>query len=315
MPNQENAQPKKPKLLITGGLGFIFSHVTEYFVAKGWEVVVLDNLSAGSHPEILDGSFKHIDLDVSKREVIGKIIEEAPDYVIHAAAYSDVDGSIKMPEVIFFNNAVSTLWVFEACRLMPQLKRLIYVSTDEVYGECEHRKREDEIIFPRNPYSLSKAVGSLMRLAYDNTYKDLHDKTSETRFCNVFGPRQDTRKIIPAIKHALDTDTPLPVHNDGKGYREYIYIKEIPPVIEKILLDTREGRTFNVTANYGYTVEQLILMAVDITGKQITAVPSERSGMDVKYQMSNERLHNTFEWQPQYTFKEAFAAYLAGKPL
>jgi len=304
---------KRPKLVITGGLGFIFSHVTEYFVAKGWEVVVLDNLSAGSHPEILNDSFKHIDLDVSKREVIGKIIEEAPDYVIHAAAYSDVDGSIKMPEVIFFNNAVSTLWIFEACRLMPQLKRLIYVSTDEVYGECEHRKREDEIIFPRNPYSLSKAVGSLMRLAYDNTYKDLLDKTSETRFCNVFGPRQDARKIIPAIKRALDTGEPVPLHNDGIAYREWLYVKDIPPVVEKILLNVGEGRTYNVTDNVGYTVSQLIQKAEEIAGKPIPVVPAGRKGMDLKYQMDGSRLKMEFGWEPQ--FDDAFRALIVGTPL
>jgi dTDP-glucose 4,6-dehydratase len=269
----------------------------------------------GSHPEIIDGSFKHINMDVSKREVIGAIIAEEPDYVIHAAAYSDVDGSIKMPEVIFFNNAVSTLWLFEACRLMPNLKRFIYVSTDEVYGECEHRKREDEIIFPRNPYSMTKAVGSLMRLAYDNTYVQLLDKTSETRFCNVYGPRQDARKIIPAIKRAYDEGTPVPVHNGGKGYREFIYVKEIPPVIELLLLSEEEGRTYNVTANVGYTVEGLLALAEKVTGKPVPTVPSNRAGMDERYQMSNERLTNEFGWAPRFNFQEAFAAYLQGQPL
>ena len=81
----------KPKLLITGGLGFIFSHVTEYFVQKGWDVVVVDNESAGSHPEIIDGSFKYYKMDVCDRAVIDLVVKEAPQYVMHAAAMSDVD--------------------------------------------------------------------------------------------------------------------------------------------------------------------------------------------------------------------------------
>ena len=303
----------RPKLIITGGLGFIFSHVTEHFVAKGWKVYVLDNLSIGSHPEIVDGSFKFYNVDVSKPSIVSLIQAIDPDYVIHAAAQSDVDGSIRDPEETFFNNALSTLFVFQACRNLKNLKRLIYVSTDEVYGECEYRKREDEILFPRNPYSLSKAVGSLMRLAYDNTFSELLDKTAETRFCNVFGPRQDTRKIIPAIKRALDGGDPVPLHADGKGYREFIYVKEIPPVIELLL--EKGHRTYNVTANCGYTVAQLVTLAAQETGKKVPTVPSERRGMDERYQMSNERICNEFGWQPKYSFREALRSYLMGYSL
>ncbi len=85
----------KKKILITGGLGFIFSHVTEYFVKKGWDVVVMDKEATGSHPEIVDGSFKYYHIDVCKPEAVDLIIQEAPDYVVHAAAISDVDDSTK----------------------------------------------------------------------------------------------------------------------------------------------------------------------------------------------------------------------------
>src|SRR6185437_3162892 len=225
----------KPKLLITGGLGFIFSHVTEYFVQKGWEVVVIDNESAGSHPEIIDGSFKYYKMSVCDRKVMEILKAEAPDYLVHAAAISDVDYSIREPYKTLEENITANLNVFEAARELKSLKKFIYVSTDEVYGECEHRKKEDEIIFPKNPYSCSKAVGSLMRLAYGSTYGNMLENTAETRFCNVFGPRQDTRKIMPLIKHSLETGEPIPVHNGGTGYREYIYVKNIAPALELIL--------------------------------------------------------------------------------
>src|SRR3954466_14275533 len=99
---QKKAQKKDaPTILITGGLGFIFSHVTQYYVQKGWNVVVLDNLSEGSNPQILDSSFVHIDAHMANLDVVDKIVREEPDYIIHAAAITDVDYSIREPRRTF----------------------------------------------------------------------------------------------------------------------------------------------------------------------------------------------------------------------
>jgi dTDP-glucose 4,6-dehydratase len=299
----------KPRLIITGGLGFIFSHVTEYFVKKGWHVIVIDNESAGSHPEIIDGSFEYHKMNVCERSVIELVRSKKPDYVIHAAAISDVDYSIREPYKTLEENITANLNMFEACRELESLKKFVYISTDEVYGECEHRKKEDEIIFPRNPYSLSKAVGSIMRYAYDNTYKDLLDKTAETRFCNVFGPRQDTRKIMPLIKHALQTGEPIPVHNEGKGYREYIYVKNIPPAMELVL--EKGWRTYNITLNDGFTVKELIGRVEKVSGKKVSTFPETRPGMDMRYQMDASRITSELGWKPEYSFDAGLKEYLA----
>ena len=298
-----------PKILITGGLGFIFSHVTEYFVQKGWQVVVLDNESTGSHPEIVDGSFTYHKIDVADPSIIELITKEAPDYVIHAAAISDVDYSIREPYETLKQNILANLNIFEACRNLHSLKKFVYVSTDEVYGECEHRKKEDEIIFPRNPYSASKAAGSLFRIAYDNTYAELRDKTAETRFCNVFGPRQDKAKILARIKYGIETNIPIPVHNGGLGYREYIYVKNIPPAIELIL--EKGDRTYNLTTNDGYTVGELINKVKEITKKDIVVKDEKRPGMDLKYQMDAARIAE-LGWKPAYTFEQGIQEYLLG---
>ncbi|MFA6226877.1 MAG: GDP-mannose 4,6-dehydratase [Candidatus Paceibacterota bacterium] len=301
-----------PKILITGGLGFIFSHVTEYFVNKDWNVVVIDNESDGSHPEIINGTFKYYKMDVSDHNIINIILKESPEYVLHAAAISDVDFSIKNSFKTMSSNILGNLHVFEASKKLPNLVRLLYVSTDEIYGECGHKKKETEIIFPKNPYSCSKAVGSLLRIAYDNSFKELFDKTSETRFCNVFGPRQDKRKILPAIKESLDGKYSIPLHDGGTGYREYIYVKNIPPVIDLILNSDKGNRVFNVTLNNGYTVQELIEKAEEITGKKCLTHPSHREGMDLKYQMNATRLKR-LGWKPLYTFKQGLKEYLLDK--
>ncbi|MHB1316303.1 MAG: NAD-dependent epimerase/dehydratase family protein [Minisyncoccota bacterium] len=300
----------KPKILITGGLGFIFSHVTEYYVKKGWDVVVIDNQSTGSHPEIIDGSFKYYNEHVADEKVVDIILKENPEYVIHAAAISDVDYSIRESHRTLKKNIMMNINVFEACRRLDNLIKFVYVSTDEVYGECEHKMREDEIMSPRNPYSCSKAAGSLMRITYDNTFGEMKGKTAETRFCNVFGPRQDERKILGAIKDALNNDTSIPLHNEGTGFREYIYVKNIPPAIDLIL--EKGDKVYNVTLNDGYTVRELITAAEKASGKTIDTYPNNRPGMDMKYQMDNARILD-LGWKPLYTFEEGLKEYLCEK--
>lgn len=295
------------KLVITGGLGFIFSHVTEYFVKKGWQVMVIDNKSEGSHPEIIDGSFEFVQLDVDNPEVVPIILKFNPDYVIHAAAISDVDYSIKHPYTTLFKNYMASLNVFEACRQLPNLKKFIYVATDEIYGECDHKKKEDEILFPKNPYSASKAMGTMLRMAYDNTFPELKDKTAETRFCNVFGPRQDHRKIMPAIRESLVGKYDLPIHNGGVGKREYIYVKNIPSAIDLIL--GKGNKAYNITLNDLFSVNELIENAETVTGLRCKTHPAERVGMDQIYQMDNSRIKE-LGWVAPYTFEAGMAEYL-----
>lgn len=307
------------KIIITGGLGFIFSHVTEHFISQNYDVYVIDNLSAGSHPELVKpytnfaknvtrGRFTFIELDASFATVIPVIKTIDPDYIIHAAAISDVDYSIKQPVKTLQANNNATINVFEAARACRNLKKLLYVSTDEVYGECDHAKEEHEILFPRNPYALSKAFGSILRVAYDNTFKELRDKTVETRFCNVFGPRQDARKILPSIKRALSTGKPVVLHNQGTGYRQFIHVDEIPPIMELLL--EKGSRTYNVTTGEGYTVQELCTMAQTIYfNKTVPTVPGTRAGMDMRYEMSAERLRSEFGWKPSMTFMERLTKY------
>lgn len=298
------------KVIITGGLSFIFSHVTEYFVKNGWEVIVIDNQSEGSHPEIIDGSFLYINDNVEDCQKIMESIN--PEYIIHAAAISDVDYSIKNPLETIDKNTRATLAIFEAARNCSNLKKLLYVSTDEVYGECEYPKKETDIIFPKNPYAMSKAYGSLLRIAYDNTYPELMGKTCETRFCNVFGERQDPRKILGRIVQSFKDGTPIPVHNEGKGKREYLYVKNIPPIVEKILLEG--DRVYNVTLNSLLSVNELIEVAEEVAGRKLNKVISDRPGMDMIYQMDNTRVFE-FGWKPEYPLGEGIINYFRNEKI
>lgn len=147
------------KILITGGLGFIFSHVTEHFLEGGNDVMVIDNLSAGSHPELLPAlkrmaiergsKFTFVEGDVSYAPVVHTITNFNPEYIIHAAAISDVDYSIKHPAKTILSNNSGTMYVFEAARQLKNIKKLLYVSTDEVYGECDHQSKRMKLYSPK----------------------------------------------------------------------------------------------------------------------------------------------------------------------
>jgi nucleoside-diphosphate-sugar epimerase len=304
---KKTAKKDAPTILITGGLGFIFSHVTEYYVKKGWNVVVIDNLSEGSNPQIIDGSFVHINAHMAKLSVVDIIVNEEPDYIVHAAAITDVDYSIREPRRTFEKNMLGATHAFEAARSLPNLKKIMYVSTDEVYGECDHPMREDEMLVPRSPYACSKAAGSLMRTAYENTYPRLQGKTVEIRPCNAFGPRQDTPKILSRIKHALKTGEPVPVHNGGVGYREFLYVKNIPSAVDIVL--ERGSGVYNIGSGVGFNVMQLLQKAQEISGKKIATVPHHRSGMDMKYQTDSSRVHE-LGWKQKYSFEEGLKEYL-----
>jgi nucleoside-diphosphate-sugar epimerase len=299
----------KPKIVITGGLGFIFSHVTEFFVQKGWKVVVIDNLSEGSHPEIIDGSFKHINMHMANPDVISTILEERPDYLIHAAAITDVDYSIREPYRTLRKNLLGILHAFEASRSLPDLQKFMYVSTDEVYGECEHSMKENDTLLPKNPYSCSKALGSLAHVAYRNTFPVMGAKIVETRMCNIFGPRQDTRKIMPQIKESLKGTHSISLHQGGSGFRQYLYVKNIPSAVD-LILEKGEG-VYNITADEGLTVKDLIAKAEQITGKKVSTHEGSRPGMDMKYLTDGERIFR-LGWRPTYSLDEGLAEYFLG---
>lgn len=302
-----------PTLIITGGLGFIFSHVTEHFIKLGWNVVVIDNLSEGSHPEIINKSFDFIEMSVDNPDIIDVIAHINPTYIIHAAAYSDVDKSIAAPLAIIKQNTLGNLYLFEAAKWCLSLRKFLYISTDEIFGECFTKKKEDDILFPKNPYAASKATGALFRYAFDNSYPELKDKTVETRFCNIFGPRQDDRKVIPRIMHALKTGEAMPVHNEGIGKREYLYIKNIPSLIETVL---RKGhRTYNITDNALYSVNELITIIEKITNKTVPTKEGVRPGMDSIYQLDSTRVRDELNWTPQYSFDEGLLELLKQEKL
>ncbi len=279
---------KNKRILITGGLGFIFSHVTEYFAQQGNTVTVLDNLSDGSHPELLE-KWQDLPITFYKGDVNDILLLQKKwlgigfDYIVHAAAESNVDKSIDNQKAFIHSNIYGTYSILEYARQFHQaLQGFLYVNTDEVYGATEHWcDAKKHPINPSNPYSASKAAGGGFCWAYNNTYGL---PMQEIRMCNIVGRRQATTKLLPRVIERIQKGQAIPVYDGGEQTREYMDVRDVPKLIEYVLDDGRE-EIVNLTFNQEHSTMQVIETVARILGKQPKLEPSSRPGHDKRYRI------------------------------
>jgi len=277
---------KNQRILITGGLGFIFSHVAEYFAAKNNSVVVLDNLSDGSHPELLE-KWKDIK-DI--KSVIADVVDIGDhepelgqfDYIVHAAAESNVDKSIENQRAFLHSNINGTFAVLEFARRQENLKKVLYTNTDEVYGSTTTWCTTNDALNPCNPYSAAKAAAGHLCWAYYNTYQL---PVQETRMCNIIGCRQANTKILPRVIERIQKGESMPIYDGGEQTREYMDVRDVAPLVERVLEDGRET-IFNLTFNQEYSILELVKEVEKTLGKKVKKIPASRPGHDKHYRMS-----------------------------
>jgi len=211
------------KILITGGLGFIFSHVTEKLNDDGHDITVIDGLLDGSNHQLIP-EFKKKGIKVIKKTIDLFFNSADTDYdiIIHAAAESNVDKSIKNT-FPFVENIHSTIAILGLARLQKDLKAFYMISTDEVHGSTV-KYADGSVTNPQNPYSASKMSCENFALAYKNTY---NLPVQIIRMCNVIGKRQDDTKLIPRAIKLIRNNEPVPIYDDGTATREYIDVRNV----------------------------------------------------------------------------------------
>jgi len=292
---------KTKKILITGGLGFIFSHVTEYFAAQGHKVTVIDNISAGSHPE-LEIEWKNSDITLIKSDINQFELQwlahgnpnldchhsateadnpDGPDIIIHAAAESDVDKSIHDPQAFLHSNVQGTLAMLEFARRW-KCKQFLYINTDEVYGPRNEYCTSDSVLNPANPYSAAKAAAGHMCWAWANTYGL---NMQEVRMCNVIGQRQATTKLLPRLIYRIQNNETMPIYDGGTNTREYMDVRDVAPLLE-LVLEHGGNSIFNLTHNQELSILGVLEAVERALGKKATVIPSSRPGHDTRYRMA-----------------------------
>jgi len=304
---------ERERILVTGGAGFIGSHLVDLLLERSnTDVTVLDRLTyAGTRANLAhhegDPRFAFVLGDVADAEVVEPLVRGA-DRVVHAAAESFVDRSIRDSAAFVRSNVLGTQVVLEACRELET--PLVFVSTDEVYGSNEGEPfREDDAMRPRNPYAASKAGADLLVHSYVVTY-DL--RASTVRGTNAYGPRQHPEKAIPTFAMAALQGRPLPVYGDGSNRREWLYVRDFARAIATVLENGEPGGVYNIGGGTEMTNLDLARRICAYLGADpalVSFVP-DRPGHDLAYGLDASRLQ-ALGWAPATPFADGLAITLA----
>ena len=319
----------KRNILITGGAGFIGSHVVRLFVKKypDYHIINLDKLTyAGNLANLKDveqlPNYTFVKADICDFDAVCEIFDRYDvDGVIHLAAESHVDRSIKDPFTFARTNVLGTLSLLQAARLKWEAKperyegkRFYHISTDEVYGALEF----DDTLFteqtkydPHSPYSASKASSDHFVRAFHDTYGM---PTVVTNCSNNYGPYQFPEKLIPLFINNIRHRRPLPVYGKGENVRDWLYVEDHARAIDIIFHEGKIADTYNIGGFNEWrnidlikviirTVDRLVGNPEGYSDELITYV-TDRAGHDLRYAIDSRKLKNELGWEPSLQFEE-----------
>jgi dTDP-glucose 4,6-dehydratase len=313
------------KILITGGAGFIGSHVVRLFVNKypEYTIINLDSLTYAGNLENLTDIEKAPNYTFERGDITNeKFIDELFakyhfDGVIHLAAESHVDRSISDPNQFIMTNIVGTVNLLNAARKTwgqdIQNKRFYHISTDEVYGSLgdEGLFTEETSYDPRSPYSASKASSDHLVRAYHHTYKL---PVVISNCSNNYGPNQFPEKLIPLSINNIKNKKPIPIYGKGENIRDWLFVIDHANAIDLIYHKGNVGDTYNIGGNNEWKNIDLIYTLCEIMDKklgrakgesaQLITFVKDRAGHDMRYAIDSSKIQKELGWKPSLQFAE-----------
>ena len=315
-------------ILITGGAGFIGSHVVRLFVKKykEYKIINLDKLTyAGNLENLKDiensSNYEFIKADITDENEILNIFQKYKiDHVIHLAAESHVDRSIASPMEFIHTNIIGTMNLLNAARAVWKDsfkdKLFYHISTDEVYGSADDGSffTETTSYEPKSPYSASKASSDHLVRAYFNTYKI---PVVISNCSNNYGPFQFPEKLIPLAINNIKTSKPVPVYGKGENIRDWLFVEDHASAIDLIFHKADPGNTYNIGGNNEWRNIDLIYKLCEImddrlkrpagTSAKLITFVKDRAGHDLRYAIDSSKLQKELGWKPSLQFEEGLA--------
>ena len=309
----------KQTILITGGAGFIGSHVVRRFVGKYPEYLIVnaDKLTYAGNLENLsdiekEKNYKFEKTDIVEKQSVLDLFEKYNfDGIIHLAAESHVDRSITSPDEFVFTNIVGTVNLLNAAlnkwKNAFEGKLFYHISTDEVYGSLgkEGLFTEETAYDPKSPYSASKASSDHMVRAYNHTFGV---PVVISNCSNNYGPNQFPEKLIPLVINNIKNNKPIPVYGKGENIRDWLYVEDHASAIDLIFHRGKVGETYNIGGNNEWKNLDLILLLCRILDKKLNRVSGtseklityvkDRPGHDLRYAIDSSKLQEELGWSP-----------------
>jgi len=299
---------KRKRVIVTGGLGFIGSHLVEKLVEDN-EVVIIDNKSTGklenvSHLtcdnlKVIEGNIRTLDL--------AAIFEDC-EYVFHQAALPSVPRSVKDPLASHEANITGTLRVLIAAK-DADIRKVVYASSSSVYGDtAELPKSENMPINPLSPYAVTKAAGEF----YCKVFHEIYGlPTISLRYFNVFGPRQDPHSqyaaVIPKFITAMLNDASPVIYGDGQQSRDFTFVKHVVDA-NVLACESEKTGTFNVACGRSISINELVALIGVIAGKTIEVQHAAPRPGDVKHSLADISKARSFGYEPKGDLKDELEA-------
>ncbi|WP_078550018.1 NAD-dependent epimerase/dehydratase family protein [Litchfieldia alkalitelluris] len=296
------------KVIVTGGAGFIGSHIVEELLDHHFEVVVIDNFSSGRRENISHLPVETIDYDITCPKVVDMIVSINPDYIIHQAAQVSVAESVKDPVKDQQVNVKGSLHIIEAA-IQSNVTKLVFASSAAVYGNptrlpisLEHPTN------PESPYGLTKMmVEHYLQLSY----KLYQLPYSILRYSNVFGPRQDAHGeggVIAIFTDCLQKGRSPKIYGDGTQTRDFIFVKDVARANVKAMLAS-ENLCLNISTNQSLSINELFKAMKEVAEVDLVSHYVEQRQGDIKHSLlENKATRALLNWEPTFELLDGLAA-------
>ncbi|WP_019120258.1 NAD-dependent epimerase/dehydratase family protein [Brevibacillus massiliensis] len=290
------------QILITGGAGFIGTHLVDRLLLNGHAVTVIDNESTGIRSNVAEDAI-YYQMDVRDQKIDDVFAQVKPEVVVHLAAQSVVPVSIREPQLDAEINLIGLLNVLEAAR-RHGTRKIIYSSSAAVYGEpASFPIREEQAGQLLSPYAVSKFAGEKYLAAYQHLYGLAF---TVFRFANVYGPRQLPKSdggVIAIFADAIQKGLPLTINGDGEQTRDFIYVADVAEAIE-VAFTKADNTVLNLSTGLPTSINELIDELVRLSGRPVERHHAPNRPGDIRFSyLCNEKMAEQLEWTPRFSLR------------